>query len=410
MKAFLKRLGIALLSLLLLAYVGYQIFQSLYSNVTVESVVPYSVYETIETQVIAIRTEQPVEAEVGDKHLFYALNNGDRISKGGTIAELFDDESAAGIQRRLEMLNEDIALLENVEALGENGYSSLEAINQQLSSAALAVSVRMHETTTEGLRSLRSQLLSLLNKRQVVVGTGTDFTDQLAILREQRSRLENQLRSATGSVLSPVAGYFINTVDGYETYFPTDEEEIAALTPAAIKEALNAHPTAPSDCVGKVAGDFGWYLACVIPGDQSARLTPGGTLKVRLPFVTGEAISTKVLAVNSDASGEAAVLLRCNLMSEELASVRIQTAQLLLTEHSGMRLPDKALQFDKENRTGAYVRIGTTISFRYVTVAYHDEKDGYSICEITDEDGYVKLYDDVIVGGKNLYDGKVVRS
>jgi len=57
LKEWLKRLGILLVAIFLLAYVGYQIFQVLYSNVTVETVSAYSVYDTVETQAIAIRNE-----------------------------------------------------------------------------------------------------------------------------------------------------------------------------------------------------------------------------------------------------------------------------------------------------------------------------------------------------------------
>ena len=99
-------------------------------------------------------------------------------------------------------------------------------------------------------------------------------------------------------------------------------------------------------------------------------------------------------------------------MSEELADIRVQSVQLLLEEHSGLRLPDEALHFNAENRAGAYVRMGTTVTFRYVDVLYHNEKDGYSICAVPEagDRTYVQLFDDVVVEGKDLYDGKVVQS
>lgn len=410
MKNVFKRLGLLLLSLFLLVYVGYQIFQVFYSNVTLETVNAYSVYETVETQAIAIRRETPVQAEIGDGHLFYTLRNGNRVAKGGTIAEIFASEDAAGVQQRLEQLDEDIAALAAVEALGTNNYSSLEAINQQLSTTARAVSVQMNGANTEGARDLHTQLLTLMNKRQITIGTVESFSDRLVQLRQQREALAASATARTGVVGAPVAGYFIDEVDGFETYFPTDEEDIAALTVEDVEKALSASPTASARCVGKVAQEYTWYLACVIDAKKAAQISAGKTLHVQLPFVTGEPVETVVVAVNTDTSGKASVIVKCSRMSEELAAIRVQTAQLLLKEYSGLRLPDKALQFDDENRTGAYVRVGTTISFRYVNVLYHNEKDGYSICEIRDEGDYVQLYDDVIVGGKDLYDGKVVQS
>lgn len=410
MKSFLKRLGLLLLSLFLLVYVGYQVFQVFYSNVTVETVSAYSVYETVETQAIAIRHEAAVDAVVGDGYLFYTLRNGNRVAKGGTIAEIFQSEEAAGIQQQLELLDEEITELQSVEALGQSNYSSLEAINQQLSVAAQAVSVRMNGVDTEGVRDLHTQLLTLMNKRQIIIGTVDSFSDRLSQLHQQRESLAAKATASIGKILSPMAGYFIDHVDGYESYFPTDEAEIAALTAEKVQAALDASPTPPQGCVGKVAENFVWYLACVINSEKAAQIAAGSTLHIRIPFVTGETVTTTVAAVNRDTNGRAAVILKCSLMSEELAAIRTETVQLLLQEHSGLRLPDAALQFDEENRAGAYVRVGTTASFRYVNVLYHNDKDGYSICEIKDDSSYVQLYDDVIVGGKDLYDGKVVQS
>jgi hypothetical protein len=109
MKDWLKRLGIITLAVFLLVYVGYQIFLVLYSNVTVETVSAYSVYDTVETQAIAIRNETQVEADVGNNYLFYTLQNGNRVSKNGAVAQLYADEETAGLQEQLVLLDEEIA-------------------------------------------------------------------------------------------------------------------------------------------------------------------------------------------------------------------------------------------------------------------------------------------------------------
>lgn len=410
MKHVLKRLGLLLLSLFLFAYVGYQIFQVLYSNVTVETVALYSVFETVETQAIAIRHETLVNAPDEDGYLFYTLQNGERVAKGGTVAKRYSSEEVASTQQRLELLDEEIAALEEVETLSGSNYTSLEAINQQLASAARSVSLQMNSATVDTLRTLHTQLLTMMNKRQITIGTVSSFSERLSQLYAQRELIASQVAAPMGTITAPAAGYYIQELDGYESLLPQNEADIAAMTPDAVQAALQATPNRAEGCVGKVAEDFTWYLTCVIDSEKAAVLETGRTLRIQLPFVTGETLSTTVVAVNRDTAGHAAVVLKCSRMSEALAAVRVQTVQLLLREHSGLRLPDKALRFDEENRAGAYVRFGTAISFRYVNVLYHNEKDGYSICEIVDDSDYVRLYDDVIVEGKELYDGKIVQS
>lgn len=135
-------------------------------------------------------------------------------------------------------------------------------------------------------------------------------------------------------------------------------------------------------------------------------------------------------------------------MSEALSSVRCEEIQILMTEYSGLYVPDEALQFDKNNNPGVFICTGTTLEFRHISILYHSDIGKYSICDATmgqaklvsakketqkaessndnlknesddeksknDEEKledreYLKLYDDVVVGGKNLYEGKIVR-
>ncbi len=412
MKEWLKRLGILLVAVFLLAYVGYQIFQVLYSNVKVETVSAYSVYDTVETQAIAIRNETPVEADIGNDYLFYTLDNGNRVSKNGTIAQLYTDEKVAGLQQQLAVLEEEISLLESAQALVSGNYSGLEAIEQQLTVKMQEIAVYVNGQNTKDLRRLHAQLLTLMNKRQVIVGAVSGFEDKLAALHAERDALAAQVSSSVGTVRAPVSGYFIDRTDGYETYFTVSDKDMAKLTAEEIQAALTARPEKNSKNVGKISSDYYWYLACSIDSQKAAALEVGDTLNVRLPFVTAEIVPTKVLAVNQGNNNQSALILKCSLMSEQLSDIRLESVQLLLQEYSGLRLPDKALHFDSENRAGAFVRMGTTVTFRYVDVLYHNEKDKYSICTIPEatDKTHVQLYDDVIVEGKDLYDGKVVQS
>ncbi len=412
MKDWIKRLGIILLAVFLLVYVGYQIFLVLYSNVTVETVMAYSVYDTVETQAIAIRNETQVEADVGNNHLFYTLKNGNRVSKNGMVAQLYAEEETAGLQEQLALLDEEIALLESAQALADSEYAGLEAIEQQLTKKIRDLAVYANGQNTEELRNMHTQLLSLMNKRQVIVGTISDFTNKLEQLRQERSTLAGRVAPPVGIVKAPRSGYFVDYADGFETYFSANDDDIAALTAEEVQEALAFTPSVSDTCIGKVVAEYDWYLACSISGEKAATLEVGDELKIKLPFVTADIIPTKVLAVNQGANNQSALILKCSLMSEELSDIRIESVQLLMEEHSGLRLPDKALHFDANNRAGAYVRMGTTVTFRYVDILYHNEKDKYSICAIPNvaDKTYVQLYDDVIVEGKDLYDGKVVQS
>ena len=79
---------------------------------------------------------------------------------------------------------------------------------------------------------------------------------------------------------------------------------------------------------------------------------------------------------------------------------------VIKSEYSGLMVSRKALRVVDSVR-GVYVVNGMQINFVPVNIIYSAED--FYICEKqTDNDGVLKLYDSVVVKGKNLYDGKII--
>ena len=79
---------------------------------------------------------------------------------------------------------------------------------------------------------------------------------------------------------------------------------------------------------------------------------------------------------------------------------------IINSTYSGLKLPAKALRL-QDDKPGVFVRSGMTIKFVGVNVIYRT--DEYIICEQqVSNDDVLRLYDDVVVKGKGLYDGKIV--
>ena len=75
-------------------------------------------------------------------------------------------------------------------------------------------------------------------------------------------------------------------------------------------------------------------------------------------------------------------------------------------EYSGLKIPKSALRV-VDSKRGVYVLTGMQVKFVEVNIIY--SADNYMLCEKqTDDEKSLRLYDDVIVKGKNLYDGKIV--
>ena len=406
MNSVLKRVATITAAVALLLYVGYQGSQMLYSSVKTETVYSYSVYKTVDAQGLFIRSETPVKGGQTNGYVYYSVANGERIAKGGKIAEVYKNEEDAWAYQQLLLLDNDIANLEDIEKQGTANRVNLDLINKQLSQQMSLLVKAAHAPRTGDLRSLHSELLTLLNKQQITTGKTESFSGMIASLKKERSRLASAHAGAQSAIASPVAGYFVSDVDGYEESL--DYTKAASISVEDIRKALTSKPTVDSSqYVGKVVGDYEWYLACVVPEADAVHLGIGKQLSVLMPFVTDESIPMEVVALNQDKKGSVAAVFKCARMSEVLSDVRAETVQIQIERYEGLRVPKSALVFDDNNEAGVYVRVGNTAVFRKVKILY--SASDYSICENSGKSGSLKLYDDIIIGGKGLYDGKIVQ-
>jgi len=406
-KAFLKKAATFLLSVGLLGYVLLQVYPLVYSSVTTETVYKYSAYETVSVDCVAIRNETPVSLNTSN-YVFYTVQNGTRVSNGGTIAELYSSRDDALVKQQLEELDAEIATLKEIQTLGADGMPGLDILNTQITNAVGETVQNGTAASLTAYRDLRVRLTGFLNKKQTVTGKQADFSERIAALQAERNALAGGYKAALSAVTAPVAGYFVNRVDGLEGVLKVDG--VASMTTDNIRTALSADLNETGTAyAGKIVSDYSWYIACVVPGNHATSLAVDKSLKIRLPFVTDEEIDVTVVGCNRDENGDLAVIFSCVNMSEALSSIRREKLEILLVEYTGLRVPKRAITTNTKQEVGVYVRSGDIVRFRKVDQLYSDAAD-YVICtEETKESGFLRLYDDVITEGSNLYDGKLIR-
>ncbi len=406
MKPIMKKTITFLASIFLLAYVFIQFYPMVYSPVATETVYTYSAYETINVDCVVIRNETPIPLNAS-QYVFYTVQNGSRVSNGGTIAEFYPTQEDALRKQQIDAIDEEIADLKQIQSLGVSGIAGLNILDTQIGRAMTELVSSADSAALPEDTSLRQRLVSFLNKKQIVTGKSTDFSDRIAALQAERNTLAAAYKPSTGVIKSPVAGYFVNQVDGLEGVLTVNT--VTSMTTDNVRTAIST-PLTPgnaSSFAGKIVSDYTWYLACVVPGAHGSTLAVGKSMHIRLPFVTDEEIPVTVAACNRDSSGELAVIFECVNMSEALSSIRQEYMEILLVEHTGLRVPKKAITTNAAQEVGVYIRSGDIVRFRKIEQEYSDAAD-YVICTEKQEDGYLRLYDDIITEGSNLYDGKLI--
>ena len=111
-------------------------------------------------------------------------------------------------------------------------------------------------------------------------------------------------------------------------------------------------------------------------------------------------------AINRCSDGYA-VALECGTMTDKLSVIRKQNIQIIASEITGVKVPNSMIHV-VNNTPGVYVLEGNTIVFRKIQPQYTG--NGYTVSAVDpSDDSLLQVYDEAVVNGDNLYDGKVVK-
>lgn len=428
----IRTLGAVVLAFLVLLYVGYQAYQATHQSIRTETAMYGEVSDVLQAQGFILRNETVIDESYSGV-LSYRVADGSRVSRGGVIADIFSNEGDAASQRELDQLDQEIENLQSLSQTANFYVANPSMLGDQIYSALEGISQLVNENDFSGLNTQKGELQNALIRRQLITGeeSAEDYSQRISQLQSQRDTLASQTGSATGSILAPEAGYFISTVDGLENVM--DISQVESITVAQAEELLEQQPSS-TDAVGKICQDFNWYAVCVFDEDDMVRFEGVEDMYLDIPFASTEQIPAKVLARNSDGeSGKTAVVFQCSTMDADIAAVRNEAIQVTVNTYSGVLVNERAIRFAdveytttdeagntvtqvQENVKGVYVLYGGQLEF--VQVFTDQTVNGYAICrtDLTEEeqsmlvtDSTIQLYDQVVVEGTDLYDGKIVR-
>ena len=95
------------------------------------------------------------------------------------------------------------------------------------------------------------------------------------------------------------------------------------------------------------------------------------------------------------------------MFSSDFLDGRVAHVKLLMDDYEGIRIPTEAIRFDDEHKAGVYTLNGIEVVFKKIKQIISEE-DYTLVVDTSDLDGYISLYDTIIVEGKDLYDGKII--
>ena len=396
---------LALLVMIILTFTVYQvyIFKGGNPRMKTQTALFQTVSRSVTTQGFIIREEQYVNNPHSGT-VAPAVSNGSKVAIDDVVARIYPTEDAARNAARVEELDDAIAFYRSV-AFANTGVSpnDLELYKRNAVDALLALSDAVENDELTRFSELTGELRAAITKKQIACGSAVDVSDRLAALTAERDALLPSV-AASAAVVSDVSGYYVAVADGYEAI--TDYAGVRELTANDVEALTNSTPAAvPAGTVGKLVTKFSWYLACNVRQKEIDGIEAGDSVSVSFLNSSVGAINMYVAAINEgEQEGIVTMILKSNKMDSAIATLRKETVRLCVEKYRGYVVDPRAVR-TVEGETGVYVKLGNIVRFRRIDIAYSDEGMVLATCP-DGAGGYLKQYDEIIIEGTDLYDGK----
>lgn len=414
--------------LAVLCYVGYQILHIVNPPNTYETILTATVEDKVRADGVLLFNETIIP---GSGDIGYLVEDGARVSAGAVVAEVYTSRDQSALRASLTELKEQIDLLQRAENVSS---TQVDHMIQERTTAVYDLIDAVDQGRLEELDSGREDYLLAQNKILVVTGEAMGFSSWIAALQAEAEQVQSRL-GTPAQITAPLTGYFVRSANTRQLTQSADA--ILAMDAAALKAYLDGGADAKlTGCAGKMVSGFSWTYCGVCTAQQGQKLLKADgtpltkTVKIRFPGQTDRALEAKLTEVTIDEeAGLARFVLTCNSITADVLRLGQADAEIIVNETTGLRVPAAAVHYvlqtspDGEDKTetgenyvpGVYVKFGNLARFCRIDGANTDcapVADGdYLIVSPKGTSGSVselRLYDQVIVEGQNLYDGKLL--
>ena len=402
-----KSILLSALAIFILIFIGYQIYSAVYSPYQTETVAALSHENKLEVEGMFMRTEENISANHNGYIVHYLYSDGEKVGAGGSVAELYASESDVINYEKIKELNNLIALLEESQDQSSVLVTNADHITKQINSKIQEYSQAVYQQDADKIEQCKNELQVLLNRRNIITEKETDFNDYISEIKSQIANLKSKIKNSLKSVYAQTNGNFVISADGYEN--SAQYSKLSSLSALEIENFIkNQKPEAVSDkTIGKLVTEFNWHYVMMLPIDNKEyheKIKVGTTLRMRFNDISEKILTVTVTQVVLDeAEGKMAVFVKSDHMTGKFCTARLENADIIFSTVKGYKVPKSAVRMQGETK-GVYVLIGQQMFFRKVEIIY--EGPDYFICEATNGSGTLKPFDDVIVKGTDLYDGK----
>ena len=366
--------------------------------------------EKLELKAFLVRDEEYINQKTTGT-VVPLIKDGMRVASGDAVGRVCaSDEDAANVSALLEA-KESLARYQEISEQTELNALDMEKLNKTIDASFTELVRTSNSGDFFELSRNIEELENKLASKQILKDGTIDLTAKFNELNSKIQTLESKSIN-TSDVLAPLSGYYISNLDGYENAM--DYNKISDLTVSEAEKLFEKKPGDVSGQMGKIVGSYKWYLVTVMDSKYSLLMSEGEKMKINMPYYGFKNVEVVVEKISTTQNDKVAVAFSCNMMNETYANMRTEDIELVFKEYTGYKINSSAIRREKDEKGKevdvVYILRGDIMNARVIDIIY-DAGDYVIVSEESKAtSGYrpIKRYDEVIVKGRNLSDGKSI--
>lgn len=393
MKSYTEKIVYIVVFVLVSAVVGCQVFMMMNSSHDTEEAVLYTVSDSISFKGIFVRDETPIYYN-GEGVVNYLVKDGEKAAKNSVVAEIYDTYDQIEYRNTIDNLKAELSELVRAQSHGTTDYAQPGFISDQIDEKYRSLLLAAANGDYSEFNELKSDMRTLMNIYNISVNAETDYKELEDQLNSEITSSSEKLTPPIGSVKVSKTGYFVSSLDGYESALTSGT--IGELTAEDINQIISNpqvfEPINGTIPIGKIFEIYKWQMI--------------GVINTKNQFITENTYSMSISSSSKDYSvyiesmqptgnaDEYIIILSCDEMDEALVKNRVERVEIDFGDYTGLKVPRDAIRF-LDGEKGVYVMQGQTVKFKKISVVY--EGDDFVLSENTSDPEYLNLYNEILL-------------
>lgn len=397
-------------------YFGYYMISAVYAPLTTAAAIEYEAGTGSYTTGYVVRDEAVIRSAYGITTM--VVSEGERVSRGQTLATGYLTDDAQQRQTQIEELEDQLEQLKYAASYSAE-VQDQAVLDSEIASQLVHMSKYVARRDLNSAADRSSEVKGLVLRRMSTQEQNAAVDQRITELNDQLEQLRAETDGDVLSVQATASGYFSGNVDGYENVLT-----MTALERMTVADFQKLQPQElPDNAVGKLISGSTWYYVTVVPTAQTEGVKAGDSVPVTFASDFYEELTMAVVRLGEDEDGSCLLVLACDSFMQDATLLRQQSADVVFQSYAGLRVPKEAVRVmtkaeiypdgteddgDTERYVGVFILEGNTASWKTIRIL-HDNGESYVVELDKSSTDHLWPGDEIIVGARNLYDGKVVR-